>query len=203
MSNQLEELCDDFEETTSISGNMVYITGPITQTTISPVIAFITAANIVNEHDCLVIFINSEGGSLTEGMALVNVMAASTIPIITIAIGECCSAGLMIAMSGNRRYVGPDTSIMSHQYSAGIGLSKHTDLKARVKDLEITADRVIKHYMRCTALTEKEVKKMLVNDTDVFLTPQEAVKLNLFDDLFTSFDQILCSEQSDDVVLTD
>lgn len=197
MANE-DEYESEGQSTEMVADNMVYITGTISQTTVSPVIGFIAAANVTQQFEQLVIFINSAGGHLAECFALVDVIKASRIPVTTIAIGECDSSALMIAMAGHTRYVAPGCSILSHQYSAGIGLSKHSDLQSRFRDLELTANKVVNHYVECTKLPVEDVKKYLVNDTDVFLTAEEAINYNLFDDLFVDFEQITDFPDQDD-----
>src|SRR5437763_338647 len=71
------------------------------------------------EEDVINLMINSEGGDLTAAFALITVMEASVIPIRTIAIGECASAGLVILMAGHQRVITPTASVMSHQLSSG------------------------------------------------------------------------------------
>lgn len=198
-SKKMEE-DDDTEDgnTTQAAENCLYINGMINSNTASPVIGFILGANAVNEYEDIFLFINSSGGSLHEGFALANVIRASKIPVYTIALGECDSAALLIAMSGHYRYIMEDTSVLSHQYSAGIGLSKHSDIQARFKDFESTAKKIIKHYMRCTGLNEDKVRSDLVKETDVFLSPEEAVGYGLFDEVLTDFNELFCDPGEED-----
>lgn len=196
-----DDECDECEEesTYSVGPNVLYVSGPISNETVDPAVAFIVGHNINPEYDRLVLFVNSPGGSLNHGFALTAAIKASSIPVITVAIGECDSAGLIIAMSGMLRLIAPSCSILSHQYSASLGLSKHVDLEAKTKDLKMTAQRVIDHYVQATGLTEKDVKKSLVNEKDVYLSAEEAVKYGMFDDVFVSFDQIFFDfEQSEE-----
>lgn len=191
MSKQHEDE-DELEpgNTVQAAENCIYINGAITAETVAPAIGFIIGSNASAEYGDIFLFINSGGGNLYEGFALANVIMASRIPITTVALGECDSAALIIAMSGHNRFVMQDTSILSHQYSAGIGLSKHGDIQARVKDFELTASKVVRHYSKCTGLTEQKVRAELVKKTDVFLSAEEAIGYGLFDEILTNFEQI-------------
>ena len=202
LANDLEE---ELEEETSLPAeNCLYINGPIDANSISPAIAFIIGANAANEYEDIFVFINSPGGSLIEGFALANVIYASKIPITTVALGECDSSGLVIAMSGHRRLIAPDTSVLSHQYSAGVGMSKHADIQSRMKEFRMTADKVLNHYVKCTGLSCDDVKEHLVKDVDVYLSAQEAVDFNLFDEIFLDFAQIFSyNEDSEETVLNE
>lgn len=192
MTKKHEDDGDDLESGNTIQAaeNCLYINGAITSETVAPAIGFIIGANAAAEYGDIFLFINSGGGNLYEGFALANVIKSSRIPITTVALGECDSAALIIAMSGHHRLVMQDTSILSHQYSAGIGLSKHGDIQARVKDFELTASKVVRHYSKCTGLTEQKVRAELVKETDVFLSAEESVGYGLFDEILTSFEQV-------------
>jgi len=188
---------DDAGNTVQAAENCLYINGAITSDTVAPAIGFIIGANAAEEFGDIFLFINSGGGNLYEGFALANVISSSRIPITTVALGECDSAALIIAMAGHRRLVMQDTSILSHQYSAGIGLSKHGDIQARVKDFELTASKVVRHYCACTGLSEQKVRADLVKETDVFLSPEEAVGFGLFDEILTDFAQVFVWEEDE------
>jgi ATP-dependent Clp protease protease subunit len=190
-----EELYEEeVGQTEVLSSEAIYITGEICSDTVSPAVAFITSANITKENSKLILIIQSAGGALAEGFALASCIKASSIPVVTVAIGECDSSALIIAMSGHQRLVAKTCSVLSHQYSAGLGMSKYSDLIARQRDLEMMANRVVDHYVECTGLTSKDVRKKLVNDKDVFLSAEEAIGFGLFDDLFVSYDQLFEDE---------
>jgi ATP-dependent Clp protease protease subunit len=142
------------------------------------------------------IFINSEGGSLSDAFSLISVMKSSVIPIITIALGDCSSSALMIAMAGDVRYVSKYCSILSHQYSMSMGMAKYVDIKSRIKDNDLTANRIVDLYTECTGLSADVVNEHLLKAHDVFLTAEEALTYNLFDEYFENFGQIVPIIQS-------
>ena len=182
---------DDLEGSALQFGDHVlYLNGGVDSDTIAPIIGAITVANMAQKQEPIILFINSCGGDLHEGFALASVIEASQVPIITVAIGECDSSALMVAMSGHWRLVAENCSILSHQYSAGFGVAKHADILARQKDLILTADKVIDHYFNHSSLTREEIADKLVKDCDVFLSADEAIQYGLFDELFLSFGQL-------------
>jgi ATP-dependent protease ClpP protease subunit len=54
---------------------------------------------------------------------------------------------------------------------------------ARSKETSNTSKRILEHYIKCTGLTEKEVKKYLLPPEDVWLTAKEAVKYGIADEI--------------------
>ena len=66
----------------------------------------------------ITIFVNSYGGDLDVSLNLADVIMASRIPIITVAMGVAMSAGFIIFLSGTRRYVFNHTNLLIHSGSA-------------------------------------------------------------------------------------
>lgn len=128
------------------------------------------------------LFITSEGGDIPEAFALIDIMRGSKFTMSTVGLGEVCSAGLMIFMAGDKgsRILTPNSFVMSHQYSLNSGGKEHELLASR-KATDIMSRMIINHYMKCTGMTEKKVRDILLPPEDVFLTPKEAVKYGICD----------------------
>ena len=158
--------------------------GEVTMETMLPIINWIVAANFTKEkqHKELTLGICSPGGDLNACFALLDVMMGSKIPIRTIGMGMIASCGLLIFITGTKgkRILTPNTSILSHQYSWGT-FGKEHELFAVVKEFDLTTQRMIAHYKKCTGLSEKDIRKYLLPPHDVWLDAKEAKKLGLCD----------------------
>lgn len=132
--------------------------------------------------DKIRIMINSAGGELHSAFALIEIMEASSIPIETIAIGQCVSAALMIFMSGTlgMRIVTRTCTAMSHTYSTGIE-GNHWDLKDIQKELQNTQERIVGQYEKCTGKSKASIMKKLIGKGDTWLRPQEMVEYGIAD----------------------
>jgi len=130
----------------------------------------------------LQLMINSPGGSLHACFALIDVMKGSRIPIHTIGLGMIASCGILTFMSGAKghRYLTPNTSILSHQYSWGSKGKEH-ELFAVVREFELSTERMIKHYKKCTGMSEKKIREVLLPAEDVWLDAKEAIKYGIAD----------------------
>ena len=109
-------------------------------------------------------------------------MKGSAIPIKTVGLGLIASCGILTFMSGTKgkRVLTPNTSILSHQYSWGSGGKEH-ELFARVREFELSSERMIEHYKKCTGLSEKKIREVLLPAQDVWLSAKEAVKYGIED----------------------
>ena len=136
----------------------------------------------------LTLGICSPGGDLNACCALVDVMKGSKIPIRTIGMGMIASCGLLMFISGEkgRRILTPNTSILSHQYSWGTYGKEH-ELFAQVKEYDLTTERIVNHYKKCTGLSETDIRKYLLTPHDVWLSAKEAKKLGLCDKIQATY----------------
>jgi ATP-dependent Clp protease protease subunit len=126
----------------------------------------------------------SEGGVVESAFALIDVMRSSPIPVKTVGLGQIASAGLLIFLAGSmgRRILTPNTSILSHQFSWGSDGKAH-ELFATMKEFELCHRRMLEHYKLCTGLSESEIKSTLLPPHDVYLSADEALSLNICDQI--------------------
>ena len=152
-------------------------------------ISFIISKNLTKPYPkYLQLVINTTGGDLQAAFALIDTMKGSAIPVRTVGLGCVASAGILIFISGEKgsRILTPNTSILSHQYSWGMYGKEH-ELFATVKEYELTTNRMINHYKKCTGLNEKKIRQYLLPPQDVWLGANEAKKLGLCDSVKTTY----------------
>ena len=162
----------------------------VTQETMKPLIDWIISENFNREKKKkeLTLGICSPGGDLNACFALIDIMKGSKIPIRTIGMGMIASCGLLMFISGTKgkRILTPNTSILSHQYSWG-SFGKEHELFAAVKEFDLTTQRMITHYKKCTGLSEKDIRKYLLPPEDMWLSAKEAKKLGLCDSITATY----------------
>lgn len=143
-------------------------------------------SNNMCEHeerpDLLVVFINSKGGDLHSGWTIIEMMRGSSIPIVTIALGQIASCALAIFMSGEKgkRLLTENTSILSHNFSTGVE-GNYNDLMAQAIEHKLVYDRLISHYVKCTGLTKEIIKSKLLSTSDSWLSTKEAITYGMAD----------------------
>lgn len=151
---------------------------------IKPVVEWILVENHVvkKKKKELLLMITSAGGDMEPAFALIDVMKSSSIPIKTVGLGQIASCGLMIFLAGyhGSRILTPNTSILSHQFSWG-SEGKHHELFSITKEFNLSNDRMIRHYKDCTGLDEETIKTKLLPASDVWLSADEALELNICD----------------------
>ena len=156
----------------------------VTDDSIKPIIEWILVENHVvkKKKKELLLMICSEGGSVEDAFALIDVMKASSVPIKTVGLGCIASSGLLIFLAGHkgRRILTPNTSILSHQYS-NYHEGKHHELFAIAKEHNLIQQRMLEHYKEATGLDSKIILEKLLPASDIYLSAEEALELNLCD----------------------
>ena len=170
---------------------IMYFSDGFDSNTTKPVIQTIIEKNLMpnsQRPNELTLVINSPGGQVHSAFALIDTMKGSAIPVKTVGLGMIASCGLLTFMSGTkgRRVITPNTSILSHQYSWGSGGKEH-ELFARVREFELSTARMLEHYKKCTGLSEKKVRDILLPPEDRWLSAKEAVKYGIADKIVSTY----------------
>jgi ATP-dependent Clp protease protease subunit len=135
------------------------------------------------ERKPIKIYINSLGGSLTDGYGLVDIITMSETPVYTIGIATAYSAGALILVAGHKRFMYPKASFMLHEGSAFIGgdAGKVKDtMKFYDKQLEIGREFILKR----SRITPELYDQKQANDW--YFTADECLSLGIVDEISTT-----------------
>ena len=129
------------------------------------------------------LYINSPGGSITDGMAIVDTINYIKCPVSTICVGMAASMGAVLLASGakGRRFATPNAEILIHQpLIAGGGLSGQTT------EIKIHADHMVKTREKLNKLLSDRTGQSLETiekdtERDNYMTAEEALKYGLID----------------------
>ena len=162
-----------------------YMADSFTYESTKPIVQWIIEKNLCPAQERpkeLTLIINSPGGSVHAAFALIDTMKGSAIPVKTVGLGLIASCGVLTFMAGTKgkRILTPNTSILSHQYSWGSSGKEH-ELFARVREFELSTERMLAHYKKCTGMSEKKIREILLPPEDKWLSAKEAVKYGIAD----------------------
>ena len=126
------------------------------------------------------LYINSPGGSVTDGMAIYDTMQYIKCDVSTICMGMAASMGAFLLAAGTpgKRYALPNADIMIHQPSGGA--------KGQATDIEIHTKHILHTKKKLNEILAKNTGKpfeVVARDTerDNFMTAQEALEYGLID----------------------
>lgn len=133
------------------------------------------------------IYIQSYGGDLDQSLFFCDLIKASRIPVVTIATGSAMSAGLLIFLSGHRRYAFPHSQILIHEGSAQFSGTADQVKQAQKSYEKQIAD--MKQYILDN--TKIDAKLYSKNKTkDWYVHGEDIINLGIADKLITSFSDI-------------
>ena len=139
-----------------------------------------------NSNKDIYMYINSPGGVVTAGMAIYDTMQFIKPDVVTIAMGQVCSMGSLLAQSGapGKRLILPNTRHMIHQPSGGA--------RGQATDIQIQAQEILKMKRYLTEIyvhhnSQGKTYDELAADMerDFFMSAYEAVAYGLADRVIT------------------
>ena len=131
------------------------------------------------------LYINSPGGSITDGMAIVDTINYIKCPVSTICVGMAASMGAVLLASGEKgkRFATPNAEILIHQPligGQGGGLSgQATEIKIHADHMIKTREKLTKFLSERTGQTIETIQKD--TERDNYMTAEEALKYGLID----------------------
>ena len=168
-----------------LNDRIIFLGEEVNATTASLVVAQLLYLEAQDPDKDIQLYINSPGGSVTDGMAIYDTMQYVKCDVSTICVGMAASMGAFLLSSGakGKRIALPNAEIMIHQPSAGT--------KGKVTDMEID----VEHFLRIkrnlneilaenTGKTADEIKD--VSERDNWMTAQEALDFGLIDKIITN-----------------
>jgi len=136
-------------------------------------------AELEGDPDGLVMFINSDGGVIEEGLAVYDWSLSLGIPVATIGIGAVYSMGGVLLMAGETRMLAPHAKLMLHlpAFDPMIGgiTGNKFDIQAALDLLIADEVRTIKIYSDKTGIDEATIAAMLADGQDHYFTATEAL----------------------------
>jgi len=163
-----------------LKDRILFVTGPIETEMANTVVAQLLFLEKENPKEDIQMFINSQGGQITAGMAILDTMNYIKCDISTIAVGLAASMGTVLLANGTKgkRFALPNSKIHIHQPIGGV--------EGQASDIAIEAEEILKTkrllYEFLSERTGKSVKQIEKDaDRDKYFTAKEAKEYGLID----------------------
>ena len=163
-----------------LNDRIIMLSEEVNDTTASLIVAQLLYLEAQDPDKEIQLYINSPGGSVTDGMAIYDTMQYIKCDVSTICIGMAASMGAFLLSSGakGKRLALPNAEIMIHQPSAGTK-GQITDMAIHLKRLEIIKKRMNQILSENTG---KPIEVVTADcERDNFMTAQEALEYGLVD----------------------
>lgn len=169
---------------------IIFLTGEVNDEMSALVCAQLLFLESENPKKDIFMYINSPGGSVTSGMAMYDTMQYISCDVNTVCIGQACSMGSFLLAAGTKgkRFSLPNSMIMIHQPSSGFK-GQVTDIEIHARNLVELKKRMNKLYSHHTGQKLSVVEKAMERDN--FMTPEEALKFGLIDQIVANRSEIV------------
>lgn len=165
-----------------LSKNIVFLNGPVDDNSAASVVAQILHIAAEDKTAKISLYINSPGGSVTAGLAIVDAMNLVKNDIETLCIGQACSMGAVILANGTpgKRIALENSRIMIHQPSGGVQ-GTAADIQTSFEEMTRLKEILYRILARKTGQTEEKIAEDC--GKDYFLSPDEALSYGLIDNV--------------------
>ena len=167
-----------------LGDRIIMLSEEVNSTTASLIVAQLLYLEGQDPEKDISFYINSPGGSVTDGMAIYDTMQYIKCDVSTICIGMAASMGAFLLSAGTKgkRMALPNAEIMIHQPSAGTQ-GQITDMAIHLRRLEVIKKRMNRILADNTGKDVETVTRDCERDN--FMTAEEAVAYGLIDKVIT------------------
>jgi ATP-dependent Clp protease protease subunit len=161
---------------------IIFVSGPVHDGMATLLVAQLLFLEAENPKKDISMYINSPGGVVTSGLSIYDTMQYIRPKISTLCVGQAASMGSLLLAAGEpgMRFSLPNSRIMVHQPSGGF--------QGQASDIELQAREIIELKKRLNLIYVKHCGQKLEKvesslDRDNFMTPDEALKWGLIDEI--------------------
>lgn len=162
---------------------IIFITGGIEDHMANLIVAQLLFLEAEDPKKDIYIYVNSPGGSVTAGMAIIDTMHHIKPDVATVCVGMAASMGSLILSQGakGKRSILPNAEVMIHQPLGG-AYGQATDIDITARHILKTRDRLNKMLAKATGQKLQQIEKDV--ERDFFMDAEEALKYGIVDKIY-------------------
>jgi ATP-dependent Clp protease protease subunit len=166
---------------------IIMLTEDVNRVSASLIVAQLLFLESEDDTKDIYFYINSPGGSVTDGLSILDTMNFVKPDVCTIVLGQACSMGSLLASSGakGKRYMLPNSRHLIHQPLGGAS-GQASDMEIQVKEILRMKRQLTEIYVRNTGKPYEQLERDM--DRDNIMTPQESIDYGLADKIVSSRD---------------
>jgi ATP-dependent Clp protease protease subunit len=160
--------------------NIIFLGGPIDDYMANIIIAQLLFLQSEDPKKDITLYVNSPGGSVTAGLAIIDTMNNIKNDVSTVCVGLAASMGAMILSAGKKgkRCALPNSEVMIHQPLGGAE-GQASDIEISAKHILKTRENINKMLSKNTGQTLAKIEKDV--DRNFFMDAEEAKKYGIVD----------------------
>ncbi len=171
-----------------LKDNIIFIGSEIDDNVANSVIAQMLYLEAENKKKEISLYINSQGGNITSGLAIYDTMQFIQTKITTICVGQAASmaAVLLAAGSSGKRYSLPNARIIIHQPFGGFK-GQASDIAIQAKEILRMRENINNILSKHTLQSEERIRSDI--ERDLIMTPDQAKDYGIIDEIISSRNQ--------------
>lgn len=172
-----------------LKDRIIMLTGPVEDNMANSIIAQLLFLDAQDHTKDIYLYVNTPGGSVSAGLAIVDTMNFIKADVQTIVMGTAASMGTIIASSGakGKRFMLPNAEYMIHQPMGGTGGgTQQTDMAIAAEHLLKTRNKLEKILAENSGKTVKQIHKDA--ERDYWLTAEETLAYGFIDAIMDKSD---------------
>lgn len=164
---------------------VVFLRGEVNEAIANSIVAQLLFLEMEDPDADISMYINSPGGSVTDGMAIFDTMRYIKPKVRTVCLGMAASMGAFLLMAGEpgMRYALPNSEVMIHQPSGGAS-GQATDVQLHAEWLIRTKKKMSQLMSEMTGQPIERIERDV--ERDYFMTAEEALQYGIIDKIFES-----------------
>jgi ATP-dependent Clp protease protease subunit len=164
---------------------VVFLVGPVTEVTANLIVAQLLFLESDNPDKDISFYINSPGGSVSDGLAIYDTMQFVKPAVSTLCVGQAASMGALLLASGakGKRFCLPNSRVMIHQPMGGFQ-GQASDVEIHAREILNRKAKLNEIFARHTGQDLKAVERD--TDRDNFLSAEQALSYGIVDKVLSS-----------------
>lgn len=141
-----------------------------------------TAAIALNmEPQPIYLHITTHGGGIHAAFSAVDCIEQLSVPVYTIADGFVASAGTLLTLAGQKRYITSNAYMLIHELRSGVW-GKMTSIDEEYLNLKKVMDHITAFYTKRTHISKKALEKILTKD--IIWNAEECIEKGLVEEIY-------------------
>ncbi len=125
--------------------------------------------------------LTTNGGLIHAAFSIIDCMNSISLPIYTVIEGYVASAGTLISVSGEKRYISKNAYVLIHELRSGFW-GKMSEMEEEMMNIKKIQEHLINIYLNKTSLKKKKLNRILKKDIE--WNAEEAIEFGIVDEIY-------------------
>jgi len=171
---------------TLLSHRILFLSGPVSPEITNQLIADLLLLDADNHEAQIDLYINSPGGSVLDGLAIIDAIQCIQAPVSTVCIGQAASMAAWVLAAGRKgyRFASPNAEILLHQVASALA-GQTSDIRRYAQRMIRLQERLIQMFSEWTGRSADSIEKDM--EHELFMTAEEAKAYGIVDAILEPF----------------